>query len=380
MSNDDDFIEADDNGSVRKGRKKKDKTPEELEKLQRESDEVLHHLSSGLMESARDRVAYILSRNTDARNSDNELVWAYWRMFESDKFNGGSVTQEQMRTLTKERTLIRWRAKIQNEYRLFQADEVVQGYRGTLEEDARAEAIATKPSGIANTTVYIDETGKTQTYLCVGSLWVPDSGSNIIHIKTELDNWKKANGINYEFHFTEMSKAKLQAYKDFFLKFISLNPAAGFKVIVINKSGLSDLTQPIADLTFHVLHRGIIHEHNSGRAGLPRLLQVWMDEDEPGRDQLKIANIKERLNAQQVDGLILDNIHVVNSANNHHIQAVDLFTGAVNRRLHRETTSNHKDELSDFILNVTGMYVEGIDLENALADNAKVFNLTDFQL
>lgn len=381
MNNDDDFVDDDESDEHRrKGRKKKEKTLEQLAKLQRETDEVLDHVSSGVTDSVRDRVAYILSRHTDARNSDNELVWAFWRTFEADRFNGGAVTQEQMQVLTKERSLIRWRAKIQNEYRIFQADEVVQGYRGTLEEDARAEAIATKPSGITNTTVYIDETGKTQTYLCVGSLWIPDSGSNIVQIKINIDDWRKSNGIAYEFHFTEVTRGKLQAYKDFFTKFLSLNPTAGFKIIVLKKSGLSDLNQPIVDLTFHVLDRGVMHEHESGRARLPRLLQVWMDEDEAGRDQLKIANIKERINAQNVDGLILDDIYVVNSASNHYIQAVDLFTGAINRRLHRDNALNHKDELSDFILNLTGMNIDGIDLENTLADNAIVFNLTDFQL
>jgi len=378
--NNDDFNDEDDSEDRPKGRKKKDKTPEEVAKLEREAREVLDHLSSGIMASVRDRVAYLLSRNTDARNSDNELVWAFWRTFESDKFNGGSVTQEQMQSMTKERSLIRWRAKIQNEYRIFQADEVIQGYRGTLEEDVRDEAIATKPSGLRNTTVYIDETGKTQTYLCVGSLWIPDSGSSIVQIKTSIDNWRQDNSITYEFHFTDVTRNKLQLYKDFFAKFLALNPTAGFKIIVLNKSGLSDINKSIVDLTFHVLDRGLTHEHESGRARLPRLLQVWMDEDEASRDQLKIANIKERIKAQNINGLVLDDIYAVNSASNYFIQAVDLFTGAINRRLHRENTSNHKDELSDFILTLTGMDVDGIDLENTLADNATVFNLTNFQL
>lgn len=380
MNSDDEFIDADESDERSRKRRTKDKTPEQLAKNLREAEELLAHVSSGMTDSVRDKVAYILNRNTDARNSDNELVWAFWKTFEADKFDGTTVTQEQMQSLTKERSLIRWRAKIQNEYKLFQADEVVQNYRGTLEEEARIDAIANRPSGIANTTVYIDETGKTQNYLCVGSLWIPDSGSSILQIKTNIDDWKRNSGIAYEFHFTEVTRSRLQAYKDFFTKFISLNPTAGFKIIVLNRSGLSDLTRPIEDLTFHVLDRGVLHEHESGRARLPRLLQVWMDEDEASRDQLKIANIKERIKAQNIDGLVLDNIHVVNSASNYYIQAVDLFTGAINRYLHRESTLNHKDELSDFILNLTGMDVEGIDLENKSVDNATIFSLADFQL
>jgi len=32
-------------------------------------------------------------------------------------------------------------------------------------------------------------------------------------------SWKEKNNINYEFHFSELTKHKLETYKEFFLTF-----------------------------------------------------------------------------------------------------------------------------------------------------------------
>ena len=50
-------------------------------------------------------------------------------------------------------SLVRERARIQNQYKLFQADDVVKEYRGTLEGDARQQAVDDRPAGLPNTTV-----------------------------------------------------------------------------------------------------------------------------------------------------------------------------------------------------------------------------------
>jgi hypothetical protein len=341
---------------------------------------VLDHVGGGIVDTLRDRVAYILNHYQAARNSDIELLWLYWELFDAEKFPGHHVSKEDMFALTRMPSLVRERARIQNQYRLFQADEEVRDYRGMLEEDARQQAVEDRPDGLPNATVYIDETGKTQNFLCVGGLWIPNSGIDIIRVKADIDDWRNNNNINYEFHFSDLSRGKLQNYKEFFARFIRLNPTAGFKIIVVKNAGFADLTQPIHDLTFHLLNRGIEHEHQSGRAPLPRLLQVWMDEDEPGTDALKKENIKERIKAQQIEGLYLHNVYTISSQSNYFIQAVDLFTGAVNRRLNRENNLNHKDDLADYILTTTGMQINEIDTDNTNADTAMVFNLSDFNL
>lgn len=353
---------------------------EASQKIEKEKKELLENVLSGNILTQKERVGYLLNRFSDTRNSDIELAWHYWTLFEQNRFNGQSITKAQMYSLTRINSLTRSRAKIQNEYKLFQADDKVRKYRGVLEEEKRSEAIEDKPSGLSSYTVFIDETGKNQEYLCVGSLWLVEGGLNSWHVKQEIDEWKRRNSIEYEFHFTEVSRNKLQSYKDFFIKFITLNPTSGFKLIAVRNSGFKDVSQPITDLTFHLLNNGIQHENSTGRARLPRILQVWLDEDEEGSDILKLENLKERFKAQNIEGLWLDNFHAVSSKSNYFIQAVDLFTASINRKINvNPTARNHKDELADFILGVTNFNVNQIDSDNNNIDNSIVFNLSDFR-
>ncbi|HTK20995.1 MAG TPA: DUF3800 domain-containing protein [Mucilaginibacter sp.] len=353
------------------------KKAEKERKLEAEKHELLNRVLSGNIENVKDRVAFILNTSNDARNSDRELAWQYWQTFESQLLSGASITHEQFRALTQVGSLSRIRAKIQNEYKLFQADDKVKRYRGVLEEERKQEAIDDKPSGIGTYSVYIDETGKTQDFLSVGSIWLLKYGYSTIESQRELNRWKKEKGISFEFHFTELTKHKLESYKDFFIKFLSLHPDIGFKLIVINNKGHADKNSAITDLTYHLITKGVLHEDSTRRAPLPRVLQVWLDEDEKGSDQLKLENIKERISRQKISGLYMGDFYAVSSGDNFFIQAVDLFTGAVNRKLHNPSGNNFKDEFADFILSALSFDINSIDVNNDDADQSKVFDLSD---
>jgi hypothetical protein len=348
---------------------------EKIERIEKEKNELLNKVLSGNLNTKHDKVGYILNNNTSARNSDIELAWSYWKTFESDLFNGFHITKGELKKLTKINSLTRSRAKIQNEYKLFQADETVRKHRGVLANSMKEEAIETKPDGLPMYSVYIDETGKTQNYLSVGSLWMVD-GYKAHQSYNKIKEWKENNDINYEFHFSELSKHKLETYKMFFLTFLRENPTVGFKAIILNKKGISNINSAITDLTFHVIHKGIAHENKTGRAPLPRLLQVWIDEEEKGSDQLKIENLKERLSSQSISGLYLGDFHAVDSKENFGIQIVDIFTAAINRKIHYpESKGKPKDELADYIFDLLKFDIGSINLENNVTDNSTVFNL-----
>ncbi len=348
-----------------------------VEKIEVEKNHLLKKVLNGSMTTTREKVAYILNHHSKARNSDTELAWVYWKTFETDVFNGSMITKPQLHKLSKISSLSRARAKIQNEYKLFQADDTVKKYRGVLEEEKKNEAIEDKPFNPPIYSVFIDETGKTQPCLAVGSLWVIDGGLSTYKTHNELLEWKKKKDISYEFHFSKVTAHKLQVYKDFILKFLGLNPTIGFKVIIINRSGLSDTNKAITDLTFHLVNKGIQHESTSGRAPLPRMLQIWLDEDEKGSDTLKLENIRERIISQKIDGLYLGDFEAVDSTENHYIQMVDLFTGSINRRINNYGDSGHfKDQLADFVLNLLQFDIQILNKENSDIDKSIVFNLS----
>ncbi|MEZ0484323.1 DUF3800 domain-containing protein [Fibrella aquatica] len=342
-----------------------------------EREKLLNQIASGQIHSSKEKVAYILNLFNEARNSDIDLAWEYWRIFEPKLFNGGHIDREGLRSLTKITSLARMRAKIQNEYDLYLANEDVRKFRGVLKEDIKQASVADKPSKLKPYYVYIDEAGKTQRYLSVGSIWLLDIGAYNLASIAELGKWKEERSVNYEFHFSSFNdKKRIEVYKEFCLKFFSLFPTLGYKVIVIDKSGFSDINSVLTDLTYHLLARGVHHEHESGRAPLPRKLQVYLDNESEGSDNLKLENIRERLTGQNIAGLYLDSFEAVSSENNFFIQMTDLVTGSVNRKINTPDGNNHKDELANFLLDILDLDVSKINTQNDNADNAEVFNLT----
>lgn len=344
-------------------------------KIEKEKQDLLNKVLSGNLVTNHDKVGFILNNYSVARNSDIELAWLYWKTFEDDKFNGYHITKDDLKKLTMINSLTRSRARIQNDYKLFQADEKVRKHRGVLAQEMREEAIEEKPEGLPMYSIYIDETGKTQDYLSVGSLWILD-GYKLFQSSLKIKEWLEQNKIDYEFHFAEVSNHKLDTFKEFFLKYLELNPTIGFKAIIVNKKGFSDLNSAITDLTFHLIHKGINHENSTGRAPLPRRLQVWLDEEEKGIDQLKIENLKERITRQNIPNLYLGDFGAVRSKDNYSIQIVDLFIASINRRIHNPNSQGKvKDKLADFTLGLLNFDVGKINLDNAETDKSRVFNL-----
>lgn len=353
---------------------KKIETPED--KIEKEKNELLNRLVANNIIYLKDRVAFILNNSIEARNSDIDLAWIYWQTYQSDRFNGDYVTRDEMINLTRLSSISRERARIQNQYKLFQADPEVKKFRFVREGNFKQAAIEDRPEGEGFFHVYIDETGKTQDYLSIGSLWIiKHSGYNDILKSAEIAKWKKDVGMASEFHFNKIHKATAQFYKTFFEMFLSKFPEVGFKLIVVSNKGISNQSSAIVDMTFHLLHKGVIHENETGRAKLPRRLQVSIDEEEKGSDKLKIENIKERISAQNVDGLRLGLFETINSSVNDFIQIVDLFTASVNRKLHNPEGKSVKDEVADHILSLVGLNIDDIDKENADTDHSYVFNL-----
>lgn len=294
-----------------------------LEKFEKERQNILNSAVSGKIRNTKDRVAFILNNFVSARNSDIELSWLYWENFERHLFEGDTINKEEMFRLTKVTSLTRIRAKLQNEYKLFQANDRVRSYRRGLAEEKMQVAVEDKPS-YPLYKIYIDETGKTQKYLSVGSLWITDSKSAFFAFLKLLD-WKKERKIDFEFHFAELKNHRLELFKAFVLKFLSLHSSIGFKVIIVDRSGFKNINNAITDLTFHLINKGIEHEHETGRATLPRLLQVEIDNEEKGSDKLKLENIKERIVSQKIEGLSINSFEAVDSSKSIYLQMIDLF-------------------------------------------------------
>ena len=328
-------------------------TQEELNKeeiIEKERQEILDNVSSFTIETIRDKTAWILNHYPEARDSDITLQIKYWETFEG--YDGGAIDPADLYKRTHLTTLARARAKIQNEYKLFLATPKIQEKRGTLSEEEKQKEIEDKPN-YPVFTVYMDDSGKNADFLIIGSIWFLADYWNVYNAIHKI---RERTGFTKEFHFKELDRESLPIYKEVVDVFWEHANAVSFKLISVPRSGIGKVRDAFTDMYYHLLIQGIAHEHETGRAPLPRTLQVWIDTEEANLDKLLVANLNDRLGqAAQTRferKLVLDQVYTVDSKKNLLLQIADMFTGSVNRILNRAgTTRNYKDELAEYFLN-----------------------------
>ncbi len=347
----------------KKGKKPK---PSKAEKTKKEKELLLGKLAANNLKDIRSKVAFILNHYPVTRNTDIKLAFKYWQIFQPEYLHSdGSVDQSKMFKLERMPSLIRARAKIQNEFGLFQADEEVKAKRRTLKFKEKEEQLADKPSvpGIA---FYVDESGKNQRYIIVGGMCSANF-FRTFQLQGHLMKWMSTKKVS-EFHFTKLSKHKLQVYKDFFTEALGFSDTISFKAVAIKQEGIKRSVEDIVcNLHYQLIHKGIEHEVRTGRATLPRVVTIYKDKDD-GTDRILMVKFEQdlKLGFKQHfdDQLELDILEAVDSKNNLFIQLSDLYIGSLSRILNRDSESqrNHKDELADYIVSLLGLDLNG---ENA---------------
>jgi len=337
------------------------------------------NINSGIFPRLVDKVAFVLNYYPQSRNSDVELAYNFWNQFENEVFKDGKIDKRQMFNLTKITSLTRARAKIQNEYKLFLADPEIRKFRRKLRDTFSDENVNDKPHEFSYH-VYVDESGKNEDYLIVGSIWLFSFGISNYKKQRELFDWKKENNLNFEFHYKDLKDRTLKNYKKFVEKFIGLYPDLAFKAITVKRKGIANIYSAIEDLTTHLLYHGINQENKSGRATLPRNLNLTVDKDEVGKDAIKMENIKERMRVQNIEGLNLLNFTPEDSFKNEILQMTDLVTASLNRLINYPNKDTCKDKFAKYLLNIINIDPQVLNEESfniviTDVDNSKIINL-----
>ncbi|WP_405152889.1 hypothetical protein [Paenibacillus sp. FSL K6-0108] len=161
-------------------------------RIEQEVQRLHNNLSSGNLDTLISRVAYVLNNYKESRNSDMILKIKYWQIFQG--VTGNTIDIKDMFKLERDTQISRARAKIQNEYKLFQADQKIRWYRKGKEEAEKEVQISNKPSH-PSLTIFADESGKSgaDKYLIIGGLWVLDH--NRVHeLQSHFKKWKADSG------------------------------------------------------------------------------------------------------------------------------------------------------------------------------------------
>ncbi|WP_318616767.1 DUF3800 domain-containing protein [Sporosarcina sp. YIM B06819] len=356
---------------------------EELEKQRQEKAQALWtDVQNGNDKHLITRVASILNRYPDTRNSDIALQIKYWQIY--DGITGNQITLNKLFEIERLTSIARSRAKIQNEYKLFRANEKVRRYRKNEEEIQKEIQLSnTPPAPIIS--IYVDETGKNDDYVIVGGVWVLKEEHNNNHhsklIKWVRERMEQDTTCPKEFHFSKIRNngRDLAVYKDFFEFFIQNSEMASFKAISVKSSMLNKpIDEIINDLFYQHVRLGIEHEISTNRISFPQQV-VYFKDSEAGESSLRIKEIEQSLTdsfkIHYESKLTLNYLQSVDSATSRMIQIADLYAGALNRKLNvqnqQQDIRNAKDEFADFIyelLDVEVFHHSVDDISTAFTD------------
>ncbi len=329
-------------------------------KREEEIQELLNNLSSATVNTLRDKVAWVLNQNPETRDSDITLMLHYWETFESNIYNGQYINRDDLYHLTRLTSIARERARIQNVYKLFQASSEIRHRRGTLSEEEKERAVEDKPVGYPSVTMYMDESGKNADQLIVGSVWFLESGKPIYDIHKRITAFKEEVGFTKEFHFADMTRNDLKIYQEMIEIFLREAPTFSFKIISIPARGIQNKQEALRQLFYHLIVKGVEFENETGRAVLPRSLQIWKDAEEEGSDRLLVAELEDKLK-QASSTLFNNNLHLnlvrcADSEHNLFLQIADLLSASANRVLNESSIArNHKTDFAEFFLNAVGV-------------------------
>ncbi|MDN7845798.1 DUF3800 domain-containing protein [Burkholderia multivorans] len=319
-------------------------------------ESLIVSLAGGDFSNQQTRVAHILNLHPAARNSDVALALKYWETFQPEIYNPDGIKPADFFKLDRVPFLVRARAKIQNEYELFQAEEKVRRRRKGREDEMR-EAVLNDEAPRQTLQVFSDETGKGEDHVIIGSVWVLN-GRAVYDVTKAIKDWQAASKFaRREIHFSAFGKGDTDAVSDYLNVVAANREFLSFKLIAVNKrNSRRPIEEVVQRLHEFMLVRGLRHEIESGRVGVPRHIAVTMDEEQ-SIDRIALTEIRNRvtesIERENLDGVTFDErFNAVSSKDSALVQLADVVAGAANRQLNFKGERNYKDEIADRVMDV----------------------------
>jgi hypothetical protein len=336
-------------------------------RLEREASELRASLANGVISDLKTKVAWVLNLFPHTRNSDIALTLKYWELFHSDLFNPKAMNPRDLFKMERETSIVRVRAKIQNEYQLFPADAKTRRRRRDLEEEIKEAVVEDKPE---RNVVYVfaDETGKNGNFVCVAAVWVL-TGYTIFKLNQAIREWQNTSPwANREIHFSDFKKGQSAALAEYLDVVRKHRELLSFKVIAVERSTMKrPVSEVVMRLHEFMLVRGAQHEIAANRIKLPRAIRLTIDAEQ-SLDIIACADIGSRVadayKATHGDSLTVEDVSAVSSHESELVQLADVVAGAVNRRKNHTGDPGHKDEMSDLIIEKLDIQLQKHDIPN----------------
>lgn len=340
---------------------------EKLVKIEREKKDLLASLATGDFSSQRARVAAILNQFPSSRNSDVTLALKYWSTFQPEYYNEAGILPRDLFKLERIHYIVRARAKIQNEYGLFLADPTIKRYRRRNEEKMESAVLEdAAPRHVVK--VFSDESGKTQRYVSVASVWVL-SGRAVFTLSQAIQKWQMESSFSgREIHFARLGKKDEGALKEYLSVVLANREFLSFKVAAVERAKTRRSIEEVVQRLHHlILTKGAEHEVSAHRMSLPREVDVTLDEEQSldpfVLEELKIKISNDYETAHKGE-LYLTSIQAVSSKSSALVQLSDIVAGAVNRRLNHDGERNYKDDMAEMIIEMLDLNLQEGGISN----------------
>jgi hypothetical protein len=322
---------------------------------------MLADIANSYLATREQRVAHILQRFPETRDSDTALCIRYWQTFQADVLERWQPLElEVLFELDRIETIGRVRRMIQNELRLFRGLEETRRAREALQAEFH-EYIAAHRDSLPEVRFYLDETGNEG-----GKTYTGIAGVCIINWKqfekhhAALEQWRSEQGWPETIHFSETGADKVDRAVSLLQQLRSRRSGVLFLGYSLASRGrtyevlYSLFIQLVVDSLKYLNECRCLTENRSVRV---------VKEADPGFDALYLRKMTKQLAdvvALEFPGqLNVLPVEAVTKGRTVFLECADLIAGGMQRRALAKGR-NPKDRLAEAVINVTG-FEDGAD-------------------
>lgn len=325
--------------------------PEQVERRQK----MLADIANSYLATREQRIAHILQRLPETRDSDTALCIRYWKMFQADVLERWRPLElEVLFELDRIETIGRVRRMIQNELRLFRGVEDTRLAREALQAEFH-EYIAAHRDSLPEVRFYLDETGNEgdKTYTGIAGVCVINWKQFDKH-HAALEQWRFKQGWPETIHFSETGADKVDRAVSLLQQLQSRRSGVLFLGYSLASRGrthedlFSLFIQLVVDSLKYLRDCKCLTENRSVRV---------IKEADSGFDMLFLDKMTKRLGEAVAlefpGGLTVLPVEAVTKGRTVLLECADLIAGGMQRRALGKGR-NPKDRLAEAVINVTG--------------------------
>ena len=316
---------------------------------------MLVEIADSYLATREQRVAHILHRFPETRDSDTALCIRYWKLFQADVLERWQpIALEVLYELDRIETIGRVRRMIQNELRLFRGVEETRRARDAMQAEFY-EYLAAHRDSLPEVRFYLDETGNEGDKAYTGI-----AGVCIINWKqfekhhAALEQWRSEQGWAETIHFSETGADKVDRAVSLLQQLRSRRSGVLFLGYSLASRGRTheDLFSLFIQLVVDSLK--YLYDHKCLTAN--RCIRVIKEADS-GFDSLFLHKMTKQLSevvALEFPGeLAVLPVEAVTKGRTVLLECADLIAGGMQRRALGKGR-NPKDRLAEAVINVTG--------------------------